>query len=176
MKSLLVSTLGLFALVCTIGAPVFSALTGCPSIRVASDDGRQYVDFRNDVRLRLSAGGAEGEVAVRGLSAFEANETIQRAIFEGQSLTMSAVESASGRDVVEIFTKSNEGRIDFVAVYHRENGALVVSSFDGESPRCERLGSEAASSFVADLAQANNASSGVLSFVSSDTVYARLGL
>jgi hypothetical protein len=176
MKSLLVSLLGLLALGGSIGAPVFSALTECPSIRVALDDGRQYVDFRNDVRLRLSAGGSDGEVALRGLSAFEANETIQRAILDGQSLTMRAVDAASEREIVEVFTKSNSGRIDFVAVYHRDNGALVVSSFDGESPRCERLGNEAASAFVADLSQANNAGSGVLSFVSSDAVYARLGL
>lgn len=172
----LIAIFGICAAGISIGAPIFSAMNDCPSIRTALDDDRVYVDFSSEVRLRLTPDRSEGEVALRGNSGFDANETIQRNIGDGEALKVSALDSVTKKPVVEVFTKSANSNLDFVAVYHRENSAIVVSSFNGEAPRCERLANSAAAEFVSDLAHDANASSTNLVFASSDQVYARLGL
>ncbi len=171
-----IAIFGLCSVVASIAAPVFSAMPECPSIKTAMEANRVYVDFAADVRLRLTQDRGESEVALRAISAFESNATIERQINEGQALTVSALDSVSMKPVVEVFTNNSTSGIDYVAVYHRANSAIVVSSFNGESPRCERLSNGAAADFVSDLAHAHTAATASLLFASSDQVYERLGL
>lgn len=168
--------LGIGVVLCTIGAPVFSALKECPSIRAAFDDGRSYFDFGPDVRLRLTPAQSGGEVALRGISAFEANESLYREINAGEAVNLQAVDPTVKRATLELFANNLGDTMEFVAVYHRENSAVVLTSFGGEPPRCERLDNRAAADFVADLTRSYKAVPATLKFVTSGQVYARLGL
>ena len=169
--------LGICVSVASVGAPIFSAMKDCPSIGAALDeDGRQYLDFGSDVRLRLTPDQRENEIALRGISAFETNESIYRSIEKGQAITLRAVDSAENKPVVEVYTREVNSKFEYVAVYHRERSAIVVSSFDGSEPMCEKLSNSSASEFISDLSRSNNASEAGLRFTSSQQVYARLGL
>ena len=171
---LAIASLGVLALIYSVGAPVFQPMADCSSVRTAFDDGRTYVDFQK-MRLRISEGETT-EVALRGVSAFDSNQDLFRSIGTGQSISIVAHDAGEKKPALELFVK-NVDPIEFVAVYHRPNSALVVSRFGADSAiRCEKSSNTSASGYVADLSRAENALSGSLTITPREQVYEQLGL
>jgi len=172
---LAIASLGVLALIYSVGAPAFQPMADCSSVRSALDDGRTYVDFPK-IRLRISPDGETTEVALRGISAFDSNQDLYRSIGAGQSISITAQDAGEKKPALELFVK-NVDPIEFVAAYHRPNSALVISRFAADQAmRCEKISNASASGYIADLSRAENALSGSLTLPTDEKVFSQLGL
>lgn len=172
----LIASISVLLLIAGIGAPAFQSNPECKSIRSALEEDRVYFDFGPEVRLRLTSLSAGMQVALRGQTGFDSNDTLERFIGEGQALLLTALESGSARPAVTVFVRNTHGGPELIAAYHRAQSALVVSSFDGAEVSCQRLSNAAALEYVADIARAADAASLTLRFASTDLIASQFGL